>query len=1146
MAVQFILGRAGTGKTHRCVTEIADALKRNPIGDDNNGELLWIVPAQATFMAERLLVAHSELGGIIRARVLSFRRLTLECARALNLGQTQEADDLARTVLLEDLVLQNRDKLELFNVVADRPGFLQKLDGMLRELMQAGHTGPTLRHVADREGTDPVLNRKLHDLGNLLDTWDEALYQRGMVSDRLPQIIAPRLGEVQFLNRARIWVDAFSALTRAEEDLLVALAKRVDQVTLTLLADPDAHSVHDPKTEPGDCDLFRRTEKLYRRLRDAFTRARVPILKDIALRDNHRNGNVLPLAAIEKELFCDKPKKINNNQNAVEIWRCQNPEVEVRACAQKIREYVTKGMRYRDIGLIIADLEGYAEPVRRIFQQHAIPHFVDLRRSITHHPLVEFLRMAGAMMAGGITAESLLLMLKTGLTPVQDADVHLVENYMLAHGITRINPGEQFTYVRPNVSEDDPAQPVSAAEKQMLARTNAVMTLLKNPLKNLTQSAETENGDVLARRLYEFIIALKVDEKIIALTAEESAAEDTQMHRQAWAQCISLIETLERVTHNRAITPVFFTRLLSASLETLSAGLIPPALDQVLVSSVARSRHPELKVTFVLGALEAQMPPVRPEDPMLTDVQRAAVNQHSDLKVEPGSDEQLIESRFFDYVAFTRSGETMIVSYPSADMQEKPVAPSGYVPRLIALLNVTPKEINSGNLYDPQHLATIDDALISAITRETTDDTAINRDNLLNWLLNDANTAQAYRDVKLAGEEADAPALSDKIARQIYGQSLQMSVSQLETYGACPLQYFFKYTLGLKARKKFELDAMSLGTLYHAVLQKVFNHIIAGKMAWPECTSEELTTTLRQAVAEATDELQSEMARSMPQYARLQERTVRALGLVLEAQRRAACAGNLRPVATEVVFGGDTKRDDGRGPFSLNQYQVRTPQNHTVTLNGKIDRVDVEKNGKAAIVVDYKSGEEKKLELQQVFFGISLQLPVYLLVLEQTELEPIGSFFVPLKMRRISKPGDIAEPGTDPFYQQFKIRGALDASTISKLDRDAQDSSAWYPYDRKKDGTIRAGSDALEHQDFAALLHFTENKIAQMADDLAQGHIAPAPYQKGTETPCDHCEFSSACPFDRMTGTYRQLPKTKRDDVLAAMSKALADKERAS
>ena len=71
MSIRFIIGRAGSGKSRRCLDEIRAELLRSASGNP----LVLLVPAPATFQAEYDLVTTPELAGMIRAQVLSFRRL---------------------------------------------------------------------------------------------------------------------------------------------------------------------------------------------------------------------------------------------------------------------------------------------------------------------------------------------------------------------------------------------------------------------------------------------------------------------------------------------------------------------------------------------------------------------------------------------------------------------------------------------------------------------------------------------------------------------------------------------------------------------------------------------------------------------------------------------------------------------------------------------------------------------------------------------------------------------------------------------------------------------------------------------------------------------------------------------------------------
>ncbi len=59
MTLRFIYGRTGTGKTRRCLDEVAAELARRPEGPP----LVVLVPEQATFQTEQALLASEPLRG---------------------------------------------------------------------------------------------------------------------------------------------------------------------------------------------------------------------------------------------------------------------------------------------------------------------------------------------------------------------------------------------------------------------------------------------------------------------------------------------------------------------------------------------------------------------------------------------------------------------------------------------------------------------------------------------------------------------------------------------------------------------------------------------------------------------------------------------------------------------------------------------------------------------------------------------------------------------------------------------------------------------------------------------------------------------------------------------------------------------------
>ena len=86
-----------------------------------------------------------------------------------------------------------------------------------------------------------------------------------------------------------------------------------------------------------------------------------------------------------------------------------------------------------------------------------------------------------------------------------------------------------------------------------------------------------------------------------------------------------------------------------------------------------------------------------------------------------------------------------------------------------------------------------------------------------------------------------------------------------------------------------------------------------------------------------------------------------------------------------------------------------------------------------------------------------------------------------------------------------------------------------------KDLDISSDSEVVSHEDFQTVLDYARWKIADLADALMEGRIAPNPYRHKQESSCERCEFASLCPFDQAAGSYREIPKLKNEEALAEM-----------
>jgi hypothetical protein len=116
MAVQFVLGRSGTGKTSFCVRALADALL-----ESSEQPLLFLVPEQATYQAERAILSDPRIGGYHRLHILSFDRLQF-----LLLGRNTARPAISR--IGRQMSFQDLETISLAAILARRllPGFAAK------------------------------------------------------------------------------------------------------------------------------------------------------------------------------------------------------------------------------------------------------------------------------------------------------------------------------------------------------------------------------------------------------------------------------------------------------------------------------------------------------------------------------------------------------------------------------------------------------------------------------------------------------------------------------------------------------------------------------------------------------------------------------------------------------------------------------------------------------------------------------------------------------------------------------------------------------------------------------------------------------------------------------------------------------------
>src|SRR5699024_7069314 len=127
----------------------------------------------------------------------------------------------------------------------------------------------------------------------------------------------------------------------------------------------------------------------------------------------------------------------------IQIAEAVHPRAEVEGVAQEIIRLVREeNYRFRDMAIFIRETDMYHDLIGTIFSDYDIPVFIDEKRTMLNHSLIEFIRSLFDVVESNWRYEAVFRVLKTGFIPVSDETYPLtndgideLENYVLEYGM---------------------------------------------------------------------------------------------------------------------------------------------------------------------------------------------------------------------------------------------------------------------------------------------------------------------------------------------------------------------------------------------------------------------------------------------------------------------------------------------------------------------------------------------------------------------------------------------------------------------------------------------------------------------------------------------------------------------------------------
>lgn len=1123
MALRFLIGAAGTGKTEYCMKEIITAQSAH------RGRQIFLVPEQYTSQAERDLTARTERKGILTAEVLSFGRLAHQFFAKNGLNRAVILGDVGKQMALQKILLEQRDDLPYFCHMMDKNGFVSRLGKTITEFFRYRVTPEQLETMSNQEGLSHSIQDKCRDMASIYRRYEEFLSETYLTGDTTLSLLEEKLASSAAFGDTEIWLDGFYGFTPQEYGVIAQLLRLCKRVSITLPM--DEHSYFASSLPPAA--PFFEPHLTKQKLVSLAEEMGIAMESPVFFKENHR-AQTPALAFLEKNYFYGYYKKSPDHEG-IHICSCATRESEMTYAAGQILSLVREqGLRYRDIAIVTNAMSAYEKGLKGILSEAGIPCFVDSRRDIASHPLIGLVNSLLECVVYDFRYEAVFSYLKTGLTPMAQEDMDILENYVLAYGIKGYKwKKDVWSYG---------FQPGQEAEQAYLNDLRAQVMTPFAPLLALKRKKNLPLRDWVTALVVQ-LDTLGIAEKLTALSEAAAAkgnAAKAEEYRQIWQILMDVLQKAVEILGDAPMSLDTFARILSAGLEESSMGLIPPTADSLLVGDIERSRLPDIKALLVLGVNDGILPAPAENTGIFTETEREALTA-AGMELAPDGKRKLFEEQFLIYRGLTKPSHALYLTYANGDTEGKALFPSSLIARIAKMYPTLTEERD-----DTLPLSSLTPGgcfhQLGTQMRKHVEESPMEPlwQDIYSYF---ATTPQWQQRLSLLRQGFSAhdrrQKLSPKTAKNLYGKNILSSVSRLEWFAACPFAYFAEYGLKARPRQLYQLRTPDLGNLFHQVLEQFAATLKKDGISWQTLTQEETERRMDAAVDEAAPHLGNEILLDSAANRYLIKRLKRISRRAGWTLVRHIQSGMFEPAGYEVGFGPHE---------ALPPIVIGMSDGSKLILRGKIDRVDLldAEGNKFVKIIDYKSGT-KAFDFQDIYYGLQLQLLLYLdayLKNHGTEsYRPGGVFYF-----RITDPTQTvteemsAEEIEHLLYSKMQMSGlVLENETVIKaMDEVFVDpvsggmrlgASDIIPLKYTKKGTPTASSLLATEEEYNALMAFTAKRAAAIGESMKAGIITPAPYRKQNSTPCDYCVFSSICRYEyKDRPYYRNLRKIGKED----------------
>ena len=1141
MSLRFCFGPSGSGKSHRIYEEIMQRAAEEP-----GRNFLIIVPDQFTMQTQKDLVMRSDRDGILNIDVLSFGRLSHRILEEVGTKEMPVLDDTGKSLVLQKVAADLKEQLPAMGSLLHKQGYIHEVKSAISEFMQYGISTQDMDKLITSAQKRGALAMKLKDLKTLYRGFQDYIRDHFITTEETLDVLRRSLSKSKILKGSVVVFDGFTGFTPIQNRLIQELMRVCAETIVTVTIGVG----EDPYKMDGEQKLFHLSKKTVADLEKLAAEAEVERGEDLFVKGGpNRFAKAPALHYLEQNLFRYQYEPYAGEQQEIHMFEALSPREEVHQTALYIRHLIREqGMTYRDIAVVIGDLEGYASYVETEFGQLEIPCFLDRTRGIVLNPMIEYIKSALQLYIKDFSYDTVFHFLRSGMADISREEIDELENYVIRTGARGYRTYSRL-FTRRTEELQGNAEGSEQAEEKTMERLNRIRQQFMDAVEILHMGSQEKAGDYVSH-LYDFLEQNQVQQKLLNYQQQFEKEGDLSRAReyaQIYRLVMDLLDQVYELLGEEEISRQEFADILEAGFGEITVGTIPQNVDRIVLGDMERTRLKQVKVLFFLGVNDGNIPKNASKGGIISDMDREFLIE-SGTEMAPSPRQQMYIQRLYLYLNMTKPSEQLYLSYAKVNSEGKGIRPS-------YLIDTVRKLFPAMSVEYPQNRSRLEQIegrqegarYLAEELREYVEGTLPEEERQDFYLMYRAYEADAVgRDLltRAAFRRYRESGLSRIVARALYGQQLENSVSRLETYAACACRHFLQYGLSLQEREEFGFEASDMGTVYHAVLENFAGKLAESNLTWWDFTEDFAAKAVKESVeayaATYGETVLYSSARNeyaITRMSRILTRTVLTLQKHLKQ-------GSFQPDDYELSF---------RFAEDLDSIHVDLSEDEKMHLQGRIDRIDVSEDAEHVYVkvIDYKSGN-RKFDLAALYYGLQLQLVVYMNAAMEMEsrkhpdkeIVPAALLYYHIDDPTIETPVELTdEQINEQILAKLRMNGVVnsDPGVVERLDRYMQDKSVVIPVEKKKDGSFSARSGVLSREEMQLISSYVDAKIRSIGREILDGKIAANPYEKGNEEACTYCAYKKVCGFDGSIPGYekRQLEDLDKQALMQRMQKTV-------